>query len=428
MRKERKEALLHSFPAVPNSIMEQMKGRGAKNYVVLLTNGNELFARCYHRYYDGQIIERQRYVFAKDGFCRYGYHDYKGWSVRNDFREPVFCSASYGYNFDNTYSVLNWDAIAGSDMRYSQADSFRGGLLMNYFRLYCKHPNLEYIIKAGYHCCLVEDTRGWWGGRVSLNLDASIDWKSNNLLKMLHLNRTEFKALQGQEDLYFAYLRWREQFPKLHPADLIALAKVFDLDSNLLKCFEEQTDKPVQRIARYLNEQDVNRYDYRDYLDQCEHLHYDLHDTAICFPHDFIAMHARLSAVIKYEHDQKALAEFAKRKSERIFLEWQSGDYLIRQPDSMDEIVAEGRALCHCVAGYADRHAKGALHILFIRDVSEPDKPLATLELSADGKLRQVHGYGNDVKKPLPQEVKDFVNEWLDYIRPYFEKKERKSA
>lgn len=427
MRKERKEALLHSFPAVPADLMEQMKGRGAKNFCIMLTaiTGGELFVRCFHRYYNGQIIERQRYVFAKDGFCRYGYHDYNGWSVRNDFREPVFCSASYGYDFDNTYSVLNWDAIAESDMRYSQVDSYSGGLLMEYLRLYCKRPNLEYIMKADYHCCLIEKTTGWWGRRLSLELDASIDWKSNNLLKMLHLTRSEFKALQGHEGLYFAYLQWREQFPKLHPADLVTLAEVFGLDSKLLKHFEEQTDKPVQRIARYLDERDVSRYDYRDYLGQCEELNYDLHDTAVCFPHDFLEMHTRMSALIKYQHDQEALAEFAQRLPERAFLNYQSGDYLIRQPESMEEISMEGNILHHCVGGYAERHANGKLHILFIRKADEPDTPYATLELTTYGSVVQCRCARN---ADPPQEVKDFVNEWLAHIRPYFEKKERKSA
>ncbi len=299
---------------------------------------------------------------------------------------------------------------------------------MEYLKLYCKYPNIEYPLKAGYDI-LIEMQGGYWGGKISLDVLAGIDWKSNNLLKMLHLSRTEFKLLRGQEGEYQKYIYWRELYPKMMPEELLGLAKSIRYDKYRFDAQCKRIGKTAGRLAKYLaSQEEIRLTSYADYLDQCEHLHYDLHDTAICFPHDFNAMHARLSAVIKYEHDQKVLAEFAERKAERDFLEWQSGDYLIRQPDSMDEIVAEGRVLCHCVAGYADRHAKGKLHIMFIRDVSKPDKPLATLELSVDGVLRQVHGYKNDVKKPLPQEIKDFVNSWLDHIRPHFEKKERKSA
>ena len=72
MKKERKEALLNCFPPVPENLMLQMEGKGAANFAIFLTRGDELFARCFHRYCNRQIVERQRYVFAKDGCCRYG--------------------------------------------------------------------------------------------------------------------------------------------------------------------------------------------------------------------------------------------------------------------------------------------------------------------------------------------------------------------
>ena len=86
MKQERKEALLHSFPAVPYDIAQAMEGRGSANFAVLLTNGNELFARCFHRYSTGAVIERQRYVFAKDGCVRYGANDDEPWTIRKEFR------------------------------------------------------------------------------------------------------------------------------------------------------------------------------------------------------------------------------------------------------------------------------------------------------------------------------------------------------
>ena len=110
MREERKKELMNRFPAVPDRYMNVITNahkKGSGNLVVFLTHGDELFARCYHRYYDGRVTERQRYVFAKDGCCRYG-SEYDGsWRIRTEFREPVFCLKSYGYIFDNTYSVLN---------------------------------------------------------------------------------------------------------------------------------------------------------------------------------------------------------------------------------------------------------------------------------------------------------------------------------
>ncbi len=209
MKKERKEYLLGCFPALPEEIEKQMQGKKSVNFVVLLTNGNELFARCYHRYSKGELAERQRYVFAKDGAVRYGKDDGRRWTIRSEFREPVFCQSTYGYTFNNSYTVLNIEAIKNSCMRYSCAESYRNSLLMEYMKLYCRRPNVEYLMKSGYYSLIYETITGYWGGRTILNVSPLINWKSNNLLKMLNLNRTEFKALKGSEYYYESYIHWR---------------------------------------------------------------------------------------------------------------------------------------------------------------------------------------------------------------------------
>lgn len=205
MKKTRKEALIYCFPAVDNELMDKMKGKGAKNYVVFLTRGAELFARCFHRYSTGDLVERQRYVFARDGSVRYGSDNGINWSVRNDFREPVFCKCCMGYNYDNSYSVLNIKAIDKSDMRYSQYQHYHGNMLMSYLHAYCKHPNLEYLMKQGYDVTSVRYT-GWWGYQEKFLLSQRVNWKSNDLLKMLGLNKTEFKVLKGSEQLWSSIL------------------------------------------------------------------------------------------------------------------------------------------------------------------------------------------------------------------------------
>lgn len=92
MKKTRKEALIYCFPAVDKELMDKMKGRGAKNYVVFLTRGAELFARCFHRYSTGDLVERQRYVFARDGSVRYGSDNGINWaaSVSLSFASAVW--------------------------------------------------------------------------------------------------------------------------------------------------------------------------------------------------------------------------------------------------------------------------------------------------------------------------------------------------
>lgn len=417
MKQARKEELLHSFPAVPQSIMEQMKGRHAANFSVLLTNGNELYARCFHRYYGGELIERQRYVFAKDGAVRYGKDDGKPWTIRKEFREPVFCQSCFGYNFDNSYRLLNSEAIGQSCMKYCCANLYTGDLEMEYLHLYCRHPNVEYIMKSGYDGLIDERVTGYWGGVRHIDWDKNINWKSNNLLKMLGLSRSEFKLMQGREKLYGEYIMWRERYPKVKPEELLMIADQFGYEYGTMERFTRVTGLTPQRITRYLAEHEIENRDYSDYLSQCVQLKYNLHDTAISLPHDFMAMHTRLSEMIKHNESQEARRKFKENTAYRRQLEFASGRLFIRQPKNMTEIVKEGTALHHCVGGYAQRHAFMKLHIMFIRKADKPDVPFYTVEVDLFGKIKQVRGLRNCKTTP---EVDAFIQEYEQHLAAVF--------
>lgn len=431
MKKERKAALLYSFPAVPQPIGEQMKGKGAENFCVFLTNGHELFVRCYHRYTGGRLIERQRYVFAKDGAVRYIFDEYKTpqWRVATKFREPHFAAGGYPYGFDNTYVILNADAYKRSDMKYCQLPYNHFYCPIMYLRLYTRHPNVEYLIKSGYGFLIGDEARDYYGNDMTVTVYWRVDLRSNNLLKMLGLNRTEFKLLRENERLYPDYMQYRDDFPKYKPQELLEIAKAYRSEHGALDSHENTSGFSPLRLARYLNAQGIDPTMYSDYLRQCRQLHYDLSDTAISLPHDFHAMHERLSALIQYKASEAARQAFSEHYDARKRFEYEKGDLLLRQPESMDEIVYEGKALAHCVGGYAERHAKGITNILFIRKKSEPDKPYYTVEVDNSGVIRQCYGYKNNkANNPKPPEIKAFEEHYQQYLSEVFHGKQVKSA
>ncbi|MDE5564286.1 MAG: PcfJ domain-containing protein, partial [Oscillospiraceae bacterium] len=104
-------------------------------------------------------------------------------------------------------------------------------------------------------------------------------------------------------------------------------------------------------------------------------------------------------------------------------LGFDNGKLSICVPASAVAIVDEGKALHHCVGGYASRHAEGKLHILFIRKDSDPDKPYFTMELSTNGNVIQVRGLKNC---DPPEDVKILVEDYKKYIRPLFAKRHKK--
>ncbi len=429
MKKGRKEELLYCFPPVSSAQMMQMNGKGAKNFVVFLTYGSELFARCYHRYSNGVIAERQRYVFAKDGCVRYGF-DRTGWKIRSEFREPIFCLTSYGYAFDNSYSVIGMKNIDHSDMKYSQYNKYCGHFIIEYLGLYCKHPNLEYLMKQNFNP-IEEYYTGYWGNIPKLTLSDNIDWKSNNMLKMLGLNKNEVKLLKGIEHLYDTYIGWKQQFPNLKPEEIIHIADVFRNEHGTLARFTDATGLTPQRMARYLSENKVSTYDYSDYIAQCAELQYDMHDTAISMPHSFDKMHNRLSQIIKQKHDEKDNQKLTELYDERKKLEFECGEYIIIQPKSVEEIVTEGRILSHCVGGYAYRHAHGLLNIMFLRKKTEPQTPYYTIEVSNDYKIIQCRGYKNNKVniggEEKPQEILEVEKQYQEYLDTLKRKAKKKS-
>ncbi len=423
MKKLRKEALLYGFPAVPYNIEEQMKGKGAENFCVFLTNGHELFVRCYHRYTDGKIVERNRYVFAKDGAVRYildGYSVTK-WKVASKFTEPSFAARGYPYSFNNTYAILNADAYKQSDMKYSQIGKCHFCYLILYLRLYVRHPNIEYLIKAGYGH-LIEESECYYNGVISVKVNWHVNLKSNNLLKMLGLNREEFKLLRGWEKRYDNYLHYREAFPQYKPSEVLEIVKAYEFEYGTLDRHVADSGLKPLRLARYINEQKIEPRLYGDYLDQCRVLGYEMSDTAVSLPHNFHAMHARLSGLIKIKADERTRCLFAARYPERKSFEYAEDDILLRQPESMEEIAYEGKVLSHCVGGYAERHAKGITNILFIRRTAKPDKPYYTLELSTQGKIIQCYGSHNC---RATEEIKAFLERYQHYLTEVFKNEKR---
>ena len=265
MRKQRKEDLIYLFPSVPYEYMKLMQDTpGPRNYCIFLTNGKELFIRCF-------------------GYVRYGLKfDTYGkthWNILTEFKEPVFHSTYYscGYRpFDNSYSVLNFSAVENSDMKYSQL-SKADELPISYLRLYCKHKNLEYLVKSGYGGLITEEHSGGWSCvyTPTLKIHADIDWKSNNLLKMLHLNRTEFKTLKDNERYYEDFIMWRKQYPKYSSQDLLLLSRVFGCSLGTVGHLMHISEMSIRRTARYLFESGVPLRDYTDYLEQCKKLEYN---------------------------------------------------------------------------------------------------------------------------------------------------------
>lgn len=162
---------------------------------------------------------------------------------------------------------------------------------------------------------------------------------------------------------------------------------------------------------------------YRDYLDAAYLLGRCMEHSKVLFPRDLLQAHDEEIELLQVEQsaisdksEGSLIAGSAKERREKYSFELDG--LRIVFPVTAAEIKREGEALSHCVGGYAQRHMKNALTILFLRKTSAPHEPYVTIEMHGD-RMMQCYGYKNDVGKRIkPRDLhRDFFDTWLAWLK-----------
>ena len=135
-------------------------------------------------------------------------------------------------------------------------------------------------------------------------------------------------------------------------------------------------------------------------------------------PKDLHAKHMSTTGVAAAIREKQTSECYQKRLKKLVNrYTFSTKRWLIRPPVSAGEITAEGKALHHCVGGYAERHVKGSTTILFLRDRKQPGKPLVTIEMKG-AQIVQIHGYQNDAGQAVMPMVRyaAILDPWLAWL------------
>lgn len=154
---------------------------------------------------------------------------------------------------------------------------------------------------------------------------------------------------------------------------------------------------------------------YRDYLDASRTAGWDLADPAVLWPKNLEAAHDRAAeaARIRVRKENKVLFRERYKALSRFTARFDG--ILIRPCRSQEELTNEGKALDHCVAGYAGKVARGETAIFFLRREAAPDKPWYTLELDEKTlTVRQNRGFQNCARTA---EVDAFERKWVAWLQ-----------
>lgn len=283
-------------------------------------------------------------------------------------------------------------------------------VIIPYIALFLKYQSVEKMYKIGFQELLISKAKNH-------NTFGAINWRGKTLQKIFGLNMTQIKEVK-KAGLGYAALEVYKKAVKANEPISAETAEIIAETYNL-SAIEKSLENiiSVGRAAEYLMKQNFkSKYssklsDYRDYIEECKKLKYDLKNRKVLRPKNFAEAHrktAKLCANMKHAED------IQKVKANTLKITGMTGPYvkddlMIIPADDPGIIKEEGVALHHCVAGYIDRVAKGDTAILAVRAAENPEEPYYTLELSKERKIVQCRGLLNKNATP---EIQQFVDTW----------------
>lgn len=437
-------------------------GRGRKNirhkrnFAIFKAKDNNLFIRCFTVYerfsadglrgnledsdpLDFEWYEPQRYCLTPEGVQRWEKKFefntcenkwYGKWHPLKRENDPNFKSGEL-YP-DNSYMIIRYKEVGKTFLKYAEKCIDQNDYLSyedHYIKYLCEfaaHPNIEYLIKSGFGYIISQKLT-----QKTIN-GIRINYRSNDVKKMLKLNKTEMNLLKNQDcDTLSAYYKLRKADPSMDENTRFQTVCQYKYNINGIISIMNKTKLSLKKVLNYADKYGgYVLYDWNDYLDQCIKLKYDMTDTLVTKPKNLHEAHERLTKIIKIKADelaQQELEERNKKLAEMEYIDEERGLQIII-PKSVQEIIDEGKRLNHCVGGYAQRHAEGKLTILFLRTTDKPDVPYYTMEVNTDGRIVQCRGYKNNMaNNPKPQEIIDFEKNYQQYLDELFGKKIKKN-
>ena len=355
-------------------------------------------------------------------------------------KEPFTEGSGYWWRY-TSYHVRGIQAIKSSFLRWADpakpltkgeqdlwAYTRKRDRLITKIELAARYPRgYEMMRKAG----LYEPLLDWI--RCHRKNAAIIRWGETDPRKVFGLTGAELKEflagdksldtltalkalrkLDGKTTLAEAET-WSRRYRANERKELLTLSKCYIIPPRKLLHYLERQDKAARGAAYTL---------WKDYIHAAEGLNYNLGQETVLLPKNLRDAHDKATetaALLQERMEEQKMAKRTAALEKRYGFEW--GRYLIRSPVSMEEIIREGKELCHCVGGYAARHAEGKTTILFLRDRERPGRSLATIEMHGKT-LAQVHGYSNEWKacpenpnkKPARELYAAILDPWLAWV------------
>ena len=293
--------------------------------------------------------------------------------------------------------------------KYSAIELCEDTNIFKYLRTYERYPQLEYIMKLGLK-----------------KLAAS-----RQILEKIGKDKQFCKWLIRNKEALSAHYHYVEVILKAYNTggDMAVLQRVKELKLKLIhdsayKQFKRQFTGNIERLVKYLAENNVTLSLYSDYYNACSELGLDMSEDKNSFPRDFKRWHDirtdeyATKKALEDEQKRKELYEqFGLVANKYLPLQKQNGrEYVAIIAKSPSDLIREGNTLHHCVGrmGYDQKFVREETLIFFIRIKSAVFTPFVTVEYSLSlHKILQC--YADHNSRP-DDNAMHFINKiWLPY-------------
>ena len=374
-----------------------------------------------------QYLEATRYLFKMNGsrmFSNNTYYWNKEFHNRGRYwesRASIFPDARHEkYGGEYSYESL-MDATRDTPFQYSCWQQFyKDHNILRFLDNYSRYPCIEYLTKLGLKKIVDDKLTG-------KRTYGAVNWKGKTLNNVLKLTKDELKEIKENHinvDCHFLYFY---RMAKKNGADLT----MTELGSiNIPIYYEDEFLEMVEQSSfrkaiNYIKKQCKTNpkifstsaavaRTWHDYINDCKTLGLDIKDLKVAFPTKLHNAHQNTNKQVRIKADKEMNIKIAARAKQMKKLCFSYKGLTIRPAQSTEELIAEGKALHHCVGGYAPQYASGRSTILLVRQNKKPNTPFYTVELyNSEMKITQVRGKNNC---PADEKVKKFIETYKKEI------------
>lgn len=328
------------------------------------------------------------------------------------------CGHLYTRNLPEALSGTPWQYCTIADFYQHFHERMQA---LPYLRAHLEHPRLEHLSKTGFYSIVSDLAYGTLTGCLNESQNRThkilgVAAEDVPFLRDIDADLAVLEVFQGYAGIKDRQrlLLWQLEHDVKH--NILPILKYITVHK-LIRYAERQFPYLCQRknkygSIRYQKMQDMVT-EYKDYLEMCDGLDYDMKNSFVLYPQDLQQSHDRVQKCFKIKENEQLLQDFKTAVQDaRKHMAFEVGGMKIVVPTTPGELATEGNALHHCVGRYASNVAKKECMILFLRQCTDETKPFYTIEVRGQ-KIIQVRGIGNSLPT---EEVQRFIDKFKQQV------------